>query len=170
MTVARSNAAIQRLDHSLADADLAFSGAVPSVPDMRVKAGQIASGRVQINAEFGACLNYTELRAGVRGVNAGAIARAGAAEIAHRRLRRRLFWRLIWVRYRAVFWVLLGLGIVSALGWTLWLWRVEILAFLLPPPVPDATAVPAGVVTAPPQLSPGQTLQQGPARYSVGPQ
>lgn len=157
-----STAAHLRLDHALAEADLALSVGTPSVRDMHVKAGQIAAGRMQLDAEFALRLGYVDMRDRVRGVNAAAIARTRAAEIAHRRLRRQLFWRLVWVRYRAVFWVFLGLGIVSALGWTIWLWHVEISAFLFPPADPTTAPIPTGAVIGP--------MQPPPVPYAVGPQ
>lgn len=172
MSDACSNTALLRIDQAIAEADLALSVSVPSVRDMRVKADHITSGRIQIEEGFVLRLDYDHVRNGVRGVTTAAIARARTAEATHLRLRRRLFWRLIWVRYRAVFWVLLSLGILSALGWTLWLWRVEIVTFLLPPPVPNATLMPASAANGPmqPPLSLGQTFQMAPAPYLVGPQ
>lgn len=169
MTGARSNAALLHLDHALAEADQAFSVSAPSVPDMRVKAGQIAAGRIHIDAEFAARLGYVDMRDSLRGVTTASIARARASEIAHRRLRNRLFWRLVWVRCRAVFWVFLGLGMVSGLGWTLWLWHVEILAFLFPPAVPNVLTLPTAATNGPLQ-PPGQSFQPALAPYAVGPQ
>ena len=160
MTGTPPKAALQRLDQSLAEAEAAFAMALPPVPHMRPGADRIAEGRSLIDAAFAARLDYRQVQAGARRVTRQATARARQAEAGHRRLRRRLFWQLLWARYQDIFWTLLALAFVAGLGWAGWLWRAEIMAFIVPPaPAPPPATAPA----LPPVLAPAvpQTPAQG---------
>jgi hypothetical protein len=170
MTDARRILALEHLDQALADAELTLSVPLPSVPGLRATAERVSAVQVRFDTYFAQRHDYGKALASVRGLTTMAAARTRAAEVAHRRLRRRLFWELVWKRYHIAFWVLLGLGISFALGWALWLWRVEIMAFLFPPvpaaappaavPVSAAPPVTSSGPVQPPQVlpsSPGQT-------------
>lgn len=169
MTDAPPISALQHMDQALAEAELALSVPLPSVPGLHATAERIAAGQRRFDTDFAQRLDYGKVLASVRGLTTIAAARTRAAEGAHRRLRRRLFRELIWTRYRIVLWVFLGLGISFALGWTLWLWRVEIMAFVFPPvpaaAPPAAVAVPAAQpVTSSGPVQPPQVLPSSPGQ------
>ncbi|MGQ0566457.1 MAG: hypothetical protein ACT4OK_15495 [Gemmobacter sp.] len=144
-----------RVDEGLARAGAALADPLPSVPDLRARAGRIALARQQIDGVFAGRLAYAPLRDAVRRITRDARTGARRAEAAHRRLRRRLFWHLAWVRYQYLVWTFLGLAVLAGLAWPVWLWRAEILALVLP--------------VAPPQTPP-QTPPQAPPQTQPQPQ
>ncbi|WP_323008069.1 hypothetical protein [Pseudorhodobacter sp.] len=116
MTQRGANAAIARLDQAFTETEAAFSAALPSVPDMRQRAAHITRAGDRIDAEFAKRLDYGAMRVSARRLTSDAAAQIQPVEAAHRRLRRRLFWQLVWAKYRSVVWGLFGLAVVAGGG------------------------------------------------------